>query len=309
MEFANRADNVYMIDSHMMGFEHYQSCYIVKGKEIVLIDAGMPPAEDVVRKGIEAHGFSIQDISKIFVSHCEHPDHAGNVGAFVKENPKIKVFINPLGLEYMTHPEIEAGERAKVMLPRMAARFGNQIPVPEANIEILKDGDVFDIGEGETLKIMFTPAHQPSGYVIFEEKNKGLFINDLVGNYFPDCNFNLILTPPRSDIQRAKEDLLKFQSMDIKRLYLGHFGIAEDPAPVYQSALAGIQRQLDIGAWCVSDGSPQDIEMRILGSKYPEVEQLKQRSQVLFEYTKTELITHHSHYFAEYYMKHIGNKK
>lgn len=306
MQYAKRADNVFMIDTHMMGFERYQSCYIVQGQEIVMIDAGMPPAVDTVRAGIEAHGFSIQDISKIFVSHCEHPDHAGNVGAFVRENPNIKVFINPVGLEYMTHPEIEAERRKKVMLPQMAARFGTQLPVPTANIEMLTDGDVFDIGDGERLSIMFTPAHQPSGFVIFEEKNKGLFINDLVGNYFPDCHFNLILTPPRSDIITAREDLLRFQKMDLERLYLGHFGISENPQAVYQSALAGIQRQLDIGAWCIGDGRPQDIEMRILGSKYPEVEKLKNRSEVLFEYTKTELITHHSHYFAEYYMDKIA---
>jgi len=309
MEFATRADNVYMIDTHMMGFEHYQSSYIVKGKEIVMIDAGMPPALEIVRARIKAHGFSIQDISKIFVSHCEHPDHAGNAGAFVKENPEIKVFINPIGLEYMTNPEIEAEARRKVMLPQMAARFGTQLPVPTSNIEMLKDGDVFDIGDGEELEIMFTPAHQPSGFVVFEKKNKGLFINDLVGNYFPDCDFNLILTPPRSDILRAKEDLLKFQKMDIKKLYLGHFGIADDPAVVYKSALAGIQIQLDIAAWCIRDGRPEDIENRSLGSKYPEVEKLKKRGEDLFEYTKTELITHHSHYFAEYYMKNIADKK
>ena len=309
MEFATRADNVYMIDTHMMGFEHYQSSYIVKGKEIVMIDAGMPPALEIVRARIKAHGFSIQDISKIFVSHCEHPDHAGNAGAFVKENPEIKVFINPIGLEYMTNPEIEAEARRKVMLPQMAARFGTQLPVPTSNIEMLKDGDVFDIGDGEELEIMFTPAHQPSGFVVFEKKNKGLFINDLVGNYFPDCDFNLILTPPRSDILRAKEDLSKFQKMDIKKLYLGHFGIADDPAVVYKSALAGIQIQLDIAAWCIRDGRPEDIENRSLGSKYPEVEKLKKRGEDLFEYTKTELITHHSHYFAEYYMKNIADKK
>ena len=234
MEFTTRVDNVYMIDTHMMGFEHYQSAYIVKGKEVVMIDTGMPPALEIVRAGMKAHGFSVQDISKIFVDHCEHPDHAGNVGAFVKENPKIKVFINPSGLEYMTHPEIEAQNRARVMLPQMAARFGTQLPVPTSNIEMLKDGDVFDIGDGEELKIMFTPAHQPSGFVVFEKKNKGLFINDLVGNYFVDCDFDLILTPPRSDLLRAKEDLLTFQKMDLKWLFMGHFGIADNPAVVYK---------------------------------------------------------------------------
>jgi glyoxylase-like metal-dependent hydrolase (beta-lactamase superfamily II) len=194
------------------------------------------------------------------------------------------------------------------MLPRMAARFGTQLPVPAKNIEMLKDGDVFNIGDGEELKIMFTPAHQPSGYVILEKKNNSLFINDLVGNYFPDCNFNLILTPYRSDVVRAKEDLLKFRTLNFNKLYLGHFGIADDPEVVYKSVLAGIQRLLDIAAWCVEEKRPQDIEMMILGSKYPEIEKLKQRSNLLFEYTKTELATHHSTYFAEYYLARTGKK-
>jgi hypothetical protein len=130
-----------------------------------------------------------------------------------------------------------------------------------------------------------------------------------VGNYFPDCDFNLILTPHRSDPLRAMKDLLKFKKMDLKILYLGHFGIADDPQTVYKTALAGIQRQLDIGAWCVEDGRPEDIVNRVLGSKYPEIEKLKKRSDVLFEYTKTELATHHSEYFAEYYMEKIASKK
>jgi hypothetical protein len=41
--------------------------------------------------------------------------------------------------------------------------------------------------------------------------------------------------------------------MDIRRLYVGHFGIADNPGKVIQRALAGIQSKLDIGAWCVKD--------------------------------------------------------
>jgi hypothetical protein len=49
--------------------------------------------------------------------------------------------------------------------------------------------------------------------------------------------------------------------------------------------------------------------MRILGSKYLKVGKLKLRSEVLFEYIKTELITHHAHNFAEYYLNKVANKK
>lgn len=309
MVFKTRLDNVYVIDTNMFGFPHYQSCYLVQGRELVLIDTGIPSQIDAVRSGIKNHGFSVKDISRIFLTHCEHPDHAGNVGTFIKENPNVSVYINPKGLEYLTHPSIESENRKKVMLPQMAARFGEQTPVPLSRIKFLKDGEVIDIGDGEILKIMFTPGHQPSGLVIFEEKYQGLFIDDLVGNYFSDADFSLILTPPRSDVIKTQEILKKFMNMSISRLYLGHYGIAVSPKTVIQQALDGIQKILDIAAQCLKEGKPEQIESRVLTSKIPEVEKLrKPRGETLYEYTKNELITHHSTYFAQYYLNLFHNK-
>jgi glyoxylase-like metal-dependent hydrolase (beta-lactamase superfamily II) len=289
----------------MFGFEHYQSSYIITGDRIALIDTGIPAQLDTVRRSIQNHGFSIRDISYIFLTHCEHPDHAGNVGALVRENPQIQVYINPVGLEFLTDPNIENENRKKVMLPQMAARFGEQLPVPRANIRFLQDGETFDLGSGEELRIMFTPGHQPSGLVIFESRNQGLFINDLVGNYFSDIDFSLVLTPPRSDVIRAREALLKFMEMPIDRLYLGHYGISREPQKVMLRTLAGIAKIMDIAGQCVKDGKSGEIESRVLDSKMPEVEKLKKREQSLFEYTRDELITHHSTYFAEYYLNSL----
>ena len=306
MEFATRADNVYVIDTNMFGFKHYQSSYIVEGKKVALIDTGIPAQVDTVRSRINEHGFSIKDISYIFLTHCEHPDHAGNVGTFVQENPNLKVYINPKGIDYLTAPSIESENRKRVMLPQMAARFGEQVPVPRHRIQFLKDGDVFDIGNGEKLSIMFTPGHQPSGLVIFEEKNQGLFINDLVGNYFADADFALVLTPPRSDVLQAKEALKKLFNMPIKRLYLGHYGIHNNPKEVIQRTLTGIKSIIDIAEQCIKEGKPEEIEPKVLASKMPEVEKLrKTRGEKLYQYTSNELITHHSKYFAEYYLNKI----
>ena len=302
-------DNVYVIDTNMFGFPNYQSCYLVEGEELVLIDTGLPSQMASLYSGIEKHGFSINDISKIFLTHCEHPDHAGNVGTLVQENPDIQVYIHPEGLEYLTEPSIESENRKKVMLPQMAARFGDQLPVPRSRVQFVKDGEVFDIGNEVKLKIMFTPGHQPSGLVILEEKFKGLFIDDLVGNYFSDADFSLILTPPRSDVIKTREILMNLLDMPIPRLYLGHYGISNNPKVVIQRALDGIQRIIDIAEQCVIEGKPEQIEPRVLASKMPELEKLKKtRGNALYEYTKNELITHHSTYFAQYYLEQLRNK-
>jgi glyoxylase-like metal-dependent hydrolase (beta-lactamase superfamily II) len=301
VNFDTRADNVYVIDTHMFGFDHYQSSYLVKGRELILIDTGIPLELETVRRSIHQHGFSISDISRIFLTHCEHPDHAGNVGALVKENPALKVYINPVGLEYLINPAIESENRKKLLKP-MAVRFGDQQPVPRQNVQFFKDGETIDIGDGEQLRIIFSPAHQPSGLVIFEEKNKGLFVNDIVGNYFADIDFSLILTPQRSDVARALEDTNKFRKMNINRLYLGHYGIHHKPQEVFDRAAQGIVRNMDIARRCLQEGKPDEMERRILESRMLDIENLKRRNLALYEYARDELITHHTKYFVQYYL-------
>ncbi|MEM2915729.1 MAG: MBL fold metallo-hydrolase, partial [Candidatus Bathyarchaeia archaeon] len=169
---------IYMIDSKMFGFEKYSSIYLIKGGKNALIDTGLPTQLNTVRAGIKRHGLSMKDISYIFVTHCEHPDHSGNVGSLVKENPNVEVYIHPKGLEYLTNPEIEAAQRKKILPPEMASRFGEMLPVPLSNIKLLSDGEVFNISNKVELEVIFAPGHQPSGIVLFEKNSKGLFIND-----------------------------------------------------------------------------------------------------------------------------------
>ena len=303
-----KIDNVYVIDTNMFGFPNYQSCYLVEGEELVLIDTGLPSEIDSLYSGIERHGFSIDNISKIILTHCEHPDHAGNVGTLVKENPDIQVFIHPEGFEYLTEPSIESENRKKVMLPQMAARFGEQIPVPSSRICFLKNGQIFDLGNNVRLRIMCTSGHQPSGLIIFDEKNNGVFINDLVGNYFADADFSLVLTPPRSDVIETKNTLQYLMKLSISRFYLGHYGITQDPKTVMQRVLEGIERIMSIAAECVKKGKPDGIAPRVIASKMPEIEKLrKTRGETLYEYVRDELITHHSTYFAQYYLERFQN--
>jgi glyoxylase-like metal-dependent hydrolase (beta-lactamase superfamily II) len=302
--FPKRVDNVYVIDTNMFGFEHFSSSYIIEGREIVLIDTGFPKQIDAVRAGIKEHGFSIGDISRIFVTHCEHADHSGNVGTFVQENPKIKVHINPKGLEYLTDPA-----NSMTIPPRMAAEFFGQVPVPRSRIELLSDGDVFDIGNGEKLSITFTSGHQLGGLVIYEEKNKGLFSGDVVGDYFKDADFLQVLSPAGSDVLKAMETIKKFMTMPINRLYLGHFGIVENPKELMQRSLNGFQNLLDIAAKCIEEGKPEEIEARVYASKLPEVEKLrKTRGETVYEFTRNGSTVGYSKNFAKYYLDLIRDK-
>ena len=85
-KYSMRADNIYAIDTKMFGFDRYSSAFLVEGKELALVDTGLPNQLESVREGIKSHGFSISDIAYIFVTHCEHPDHSGNAGTLLRES-------------------------------------------------------------------------------------------------------------------------------------------------------------------------------------------------------------------------------
>jgi mRNA degradation ribonuclease J1/J2 len=107
MEFLDKYKNVSVIDTMMFSFDHYMSAYLIEGRELAIVDTGLPNQTPAVISSIREHGYSPSDISYIFVTHCEHPDHAGNVAPLLEMAPKAKVYINPVGLQWLTEPEIE----------------------------------------------------------------------------------------------------------------------------------------------------------------------------------------------------------
>ena len=300
-EYSRKADNVHLLDTRMFGFERFQSCYLVAGRELALIDAGVSTSFEVVRAAIEDSGFAIKDIAHIFVTHAEHPDHSGNVGAILKENATAKVYVAPAGLEYLTHPGIESAKRKANLSAQMAARFGEMVPVPRSRIQLLKEGDSFDLGDGEKLKIMMTPGHQPSGIVILQEKSQGLFINDLCGASFPDAGAAFVFTPLRADIPQTMASLKRVMDLPVKKLYLGHFGICNEPREVLETALAKAQQLLELASACRRGCDPEEIMQKALAITLPEAGKLRAaRGERLYEYVSQELMPSMARAFAGY---------
>lgn len=303
MKTVDKADNVYLIDTKMFNFDRYCTAYLIKGQSLALIDTGLPNQLEAVKAGIKAQGFSVSDISHIFITHV-HTDHCGNTAPLLKECPAAKVYVHPAGKSRLNDPGSALAKLKGEISPQMLARFGIMEPVPASRIQYLNDSDVFDLGNGEKLKIFFTPGHQPSGITILAEKNRGLFINDLVGVNLPEGDFSMILNPPGSDVVLAIESLRKLAELPVTRVYMGHYGISDNPNKIIQRALNNLQRFLDIGAQWVAAGKPENIEPAITAVKMPEVAKLlATRGKVMYDYLVEELIPPQSKYFSEYYLK------
>jgi glyoxylase-like metal-dependent hydrolase (beta-lactamase superfamily II) len=302
MSFTEQFENIYCIDTRMFGFKQYCAAYLIKGKELALIDTGMASQKTALLEGIQAHGFNVSEISNIFVSHCDHFDHSGNVGTIIHENPSAKVYIHPSGIESLTHPEISSENRKLRMPPAMAARYGESVPTPSSRIRLVKDGEIFDLGENVKLQVIFASGHQPDGIVLYEHQHKGLFVNDLVGNYFADAGCSYALNPLNSDHQQAITSLRTLLELPLERLYLGHYGIIlENPKEVIHRAIHNMQQLLDIGLQCVREGKPENIAPKFWEIYMPELIKLRKgRGETLYRYATQEHLPDQIKAFTKY---------
>jgi glyoxylase-like metal-dependent hydrolase (beta-lactamase superfamily II) len=300
MNLVERLDNVYVIDTKMFGFDNYCAAYLVEGEKIALIDTGMASQTEALRAGIKSHGFSISDISHVFITHTHH-DHIGNVAMILNESPKASVYIHPVGVDYLTDPSKELAELKQHIPLAMLERFGVMEPVPPSRIKCLNDGDVFDLGNGEKLKIIFTPGHQPSGVVMFEEKNRGLFVDDIVGNCFPDADSHYPLNPPGADNMQAIESLKKLLDLPVNFLCMGHYGISNQPKQVITQVINYMQQLIDIGIKCIGENKPEDIGSKMWEMMMPELEKLRAvRGETVYQYAIHEHIPSQVEFFTKY---------
>jgi glyoxylase-like metal-dependent hydrolase (beta-lactamase superfamily II) len=305
-------NNIYVIDTKMFGLDHYASAFLVKGKELAMIDTGQPKQMEAVRAGINAHGFSVSDISRIFVTHCEHPDHAGNVAALLRESPKAKVYINPIGKKIMLDPGSVDWTKlvSAELLPQYMELVRAWEPVPESRIETLEDGQEIDLGDDEKLKVMFTHGHQPSGMVIVESKNNSLFINDLVGNCFMDADAHYPLNPTKSDNIETIRVLKQLFEKEYNYLYLGHYGICDNPRKVLSQAIDKLQALLDMGRKNILAGTPELIPEEYFSMVYPELEKLKAtRGEPVYKYASKHHIISQGKLFIQYCQQKYGDNK
>jgi glyoxylase-like metal-dependent hydrolase (beta-lactamase superfamily II) len=299
-----RIDNICLIDVRMFGFTGWASAYLVAGeKKVALIDTGPASSAEIVHAGILKHGFALKDITHIFISHI-HLDHVGSAGILLKEMPDATVFVHPKVAKHVIDPSIMMDNMKREGGGKMAARFGELLPVDSSRVRALSDGEVFDLGNGEKLKTIFTPGHATSGISIIEEKNSGIFVGDTPGIYLAKENVVIIPSPFGSDLKQAMQSLKTLMGIPAKLFFYGHFGFCDKPKELLEVSLKKMERYWDIAAKTMEENKTEEVIInRIIVENSAAVEVFKQRNDGLYEYFTEELIPMWARGFAKYYMK------
>lgn len=145
--------------------------YLIYGESICLIDSGVASSESIILDYLKKTGRRPEDISLLVLTHS-HPDHIGAAQA-VKRASGCKVAAHAIESAWIEDVDVQARERP---VPGFSSLVGGSVKVDKT----LQDGDVLDLGNDLTLKVIHTPGHSKGSISLWLKSEKALFSADAV---------------------------------------------------------------------------------------------------------------------------------
>jgi hydroxyacylglutathione hydrolase len=214
-------ERVYLVGSGSAGFSltHESDCHIYLidgGSEFALVDAGAGLGKASILDNIRTHGFALEDIHFLFLTHL-HADHAGGAAGLCEAMPHLKV----LAAKDMAFALREGDETA---IGLDAGKKGGYYE-PEYRFEHcpvdfeLVDGQVIQVGS-VAIKAWETPGHC-AGHLTFVMEDSGKTVMFSGDNLF--FGGKILLQPlPDCDLQVHIRSIAKFAGWGIDVFLPGH---------------------------------------------------------------------------------------
>lgn len=174
----------------------YVSAYLlVRGKEVAVVDLGMPGSEAAISDGLKAAGRNWAAVKHVILTH-QHDDHVGGL-AEVSKVVKASFYAGILDLDSI---------------------------IPSAGLKPVKQGD-----EVFGLQIVDTPGHTLGHISVFDPSNGVL----VAGDALRTNSGSLTGSDPQytADPTMAARSVKKLAQMDIKAILPGHGGPVLIDAP------------------------------------------------------------------------------
>jgi glyoxylase-like metal-dependent hydrolase (beta-lactamase superfamily II) len=194
-----------------------------------ILDPGPASTLPTLRKHLEARGLGVSDLNAILLTHI-HLDHAGAVGALIKENPNLEVYVHKAGMLHMADPAKLLASAERLWPGELQHLFGETLPVPFGNLRMLKGGETLSLGR-RNLDVVPTPGHASHHVSYFDLLDGTAFVGDTTGFHIEGEPFVVPLAPPPDiDLEIWNASLDTIAARHPSRLFLTHFGYSNDPA-------------------------------------------------------------------------------
>ncbi len=148
-----------------------------------------------------------------------HLDHAGATGTLVSRWPDLRVYVHERGARHLVDPSRLYSSAQRLYGDDMERLWGEMLPVPEENLEILEGGERV---HGGRFEVAYTPGHA-SHHVSYLHEGTA-YVGDVGGVRITPDSITIPPTPPPDiDIELWHESIAKVRAWDPERLAITHF--------------------------------------------------------------------------------------
>ena len=226
-------DDIYRLEGRIPGVDAVFAVYFIRDGGGAIIEPG--PARLVPDIHKAAAELGITQPEYIIPTHI-HLDHAGGAGKLAEIFPSARVALVRQGAKHMAEPTRLIESTKMAFGDGFEETYGAILPVPEAQLTIVKDGDELELGSRKLL-VVHSPGHASHHIAIFDSKTKGLFCGEAAGLvYSPDYPPLPAVAPPGFDLELYLRDMDNLKALKPRLLFYSHGTVAQDPAKLIDQA-------------------------------------------------------------------------
>jgi len=156
---------------------------------------GYKSSAQIVAKDLAAHGIGKEDLHYLLPTHV-HLDHCGSCGTLANLYEDASVRLHPRGQSHVSDPERLVAGAMKLFGEERVKRFGLPDPTSPKRVRGVSDDEEIALGNGLTLRAIWTPGHAPHHISYLLEESGTLFTGDAVGVQYPASPVLIPTSPP-----------------------------------------------------------------------------------------------------------------
>jgi len=198
------------------------NCYIIKQKNTILVDGGMPGEFNKFSKGLKDNGINPKEIKAIVITHC-HWDHIG-CAKKIKELTGAKVVVqkNEKNILIKGEPTMPPGvTRWGKIFGVFVKSLSKKFSIEPCEVDIVIGEEDYSLDEfGIKGKIVFTPGHSPGSISVVLDSGD-TFVGDMAMNGLP-LTIGPNLPIFAEDMTILKNSWRKLINKGVKKIYPAH---------------------------------------------------------------------------------------
>jgi glyoxylase-like metal-dependent hydrolase (beta-lactamase superfamily II) len=243
-------DGISVIDVDLLERARFAACYLIEADGAAAIfDAGTNYSVPRILAALHARGVHVGDVRYLIASHV-HLDHAGGIGALLRELPNAEVLAHPRGVRHLLDPSaLQASAEGVYGAAVVARTYGELVPVPAARLRAVADGERIDFG-GRSLHFMDSPGHARHHITLWDERSASWFTGDCFGISYRDFDGGaapLIFpttSPTQFDPPAMKATIARMLERQPRAMLLTHYARIEQPPARARDLLRLIDEQV-----------------------------------------------------------------